>query len=293
MEAAVELRQLAYFAAVAEESSFTRAAQRLRVAQPAVSQQIQRLERELGEALFRRDNRSVALTSAGQTLLPHAHAALASAQRAKDAVAALGELLSGRLAIGLVQAQPDSSIAALLGEFHQRHPKVQLALLENDPPQLFEDVEAGRLDVAFVGLVGKPPDGLDVQLYSVEPLVVAVGLSHPLAHRASVSMEDLATMGLACLVEGTGLRSVLEQQSAQAGFVAQVIAETTALVLLADLVAMGVGAALIPSSVVAGRQDLVRIPLTTSVERRIGLVWPRATPLSPAGRAFLELARSR
>jgi DNA-binding transcriptional LysR family regulator len=289
----MELRQLAYFVAVAEENSFTRGARRLRVAQPAVSQQIQRLERELGEALFRRDSRSVGLTAAGETLLPHAQAALASARRAKDAVAALGALLTGRLSVGLVQAQPDASIATMLAEFHQRHPKVQIALLEKDPARLFEGVASGHLDVAFVGLAGEPPDGLEVRPMSAEPLVVAVGVGHPLAERTSIALAELATTGLACLVDGTGLRAVLEEQCDRAGFVAHIVAETTTLSLLAELVASGIGVAMIPASVVARRQDVVSIPLTTPVERRIALVWPRTTALSPASRAFLALAGSR
>lgn len=288
----MELRQLAYFVAVTEEASFTRAAARLRVAQPAVSQQIQRLERELGEAVFHRDSRRVALTTAGETLLPHAQSALASARRAKDAVTALSELLAGQLSIGLVQAQPDSSIATLLAEFHQQHPNVRIALLERDPPQLFHDVASGLLDVAFVGLVGQPPDGLRVRPISAEPLVVAVNPGHPMADRHSITLSDLATTGLATLVEGTGLRTVLERHCDQAGIVAHIVAETTSLGLLADLVASGIGAAIIPASVVAARKDVTTIPLTPPIERRIGLVWADDTPQSPAGRAFLDLARA-
>ena len=288
----MELRQLHYFVAVAEESSFTRGAQRLRVAQPAVSQQIQRLERELGEALFNRGGRSVALTAAGETLLPHARATLASAQRAKEAVAALGRLLAGRLSVGLVQAQPDSWITTLLGEYHQRYPAVQIALLEDEPAALLDRVATGRLDVAFVGMLRQPPSGVDAKPVSAEPLAVALNAGHPLADRTTLAVADLAGVGLASLVPGTGLRTVLERECDRAGFRPRIVAETTDLGLLADLVGRGVGVALIPASVVSGRQNVVTVPVTPALDRRIALVWGTSAPMSPAGRAFLALAGS-
>src|SRR5438128_2267481 len=117
----MELRQLAYFVAVAEEAHFTRAAARIPIAQPAISQQIRRLEAELSEALFVRDRRAVKLTAAGEALLPHARATLSAADGARQAVAALSGLMTGRLAIGLVQTRPHQRIAHLLGEFRRRH----------------------------------------------------------------------------------------------------------------------------------------------------------------------------
>ena len=109
----MELRQLAYFLAIAEERNFTRAAQRIPIAQPAISQQIHRLEAELSETLFVRDRRGARLTPAGEALLPHAQAMLASAGHARDAVAAVSGLLSGRLAIGFVYAGDVAEAIAL------------------------------------------------------------------------------------------------------------------------------------------------------------------------------------
>jgi len=170
----MDLRQLAYFVAVAEEGSFTRGARRSFVAQPAVSQQIRRLERELGEALFTRDSRSVSLSAAGEALLPHARATLAAAARAKETVAGLSNLITGRLGIGLIQAQPDRRIAELVGSFHREHPGVQVDLLEGSPEPLLSGVADGQLDVAFVG-VARPwtiPAGVGTEVVSAEPLVL-------------------------------------------------------------------------------------------------------------------------
>src|SRR5262252_6437062 len=111
----MELRQLAYFVAVAEERNFTRAAERIPIAQPSISQQIRRLEAELGEHLFIRDRRGIRLTPAGQALLPHARTALQAADGGREAVAALSGLLTGRLAVGLVHPLPDRRFPRLLG----------------------------------------------------------------------------------------------------------------------------------------------------------------------------------
>src|SRR3954454_23530557 len=121
----MELRQLAYFLAVAEERHFTRAAERVSIAQPAVSQQIRRLEAELGEPLFLRDRRGVTLTPAGDALLPHARAALAAVGEAREAAAALRGLLTGTVALGLVLPPPDRRITRLLGAFRRRHPGIE------------------------------------------------------------------------------------------------------------------------------------------------------------------------
>jgi DNA-binding transcriptional LysR family regulator len=265
----------------------------LRVAQPAVSQQIRRLERELGEAVFHRGTRSVMLTAAGAALVPHARATLAAAEHAKAAVGALSQLLTGTLTIGFVQAQPDERIAALLGDFHRQHPHVRIAVLENDPGALLTAVATAQVDVAFVGLAESPPPGVTVELVAAEPLVLAAPVGHPLAERAGVAVTDLRPHGLASLVSGSGLRAVLERECAAAGFTPRIIAETTDLRMLADLVAVGVGVAVLPASVVASRDAVVTIPMAPPIERRIAMAWSASALPSPAGRAFLALARAR
>ena len=115
----MELRQLAYFVAIAEERNFTRAAERIPIAQPSISQQIRRLEAELGERLLLRDRRGIRLTPAGQALLPHARTTLQDAEGGREAVAALSGLLTGRLTVGLVHPLPDRRFLHLLGAFHR------------------------------------------------------------------------------------------------------------------------------------------------------------------------------
>src|SRR4051812_35684395 len=181
----MELRQLAYFVAVADEAHFTRAAERLRIAQPAISQQIRRLEAELGERVFLRDRRAVRLTPAGEALLPHARAALAQVSLGRESIAALRGLLSGPLAIGLVHPLPGRAIVRAIGEFARAHPAVTLSLREEETDALLAAVSEGALHCAFIGLGPgtEPPPELASRVVAREDAVIAVPSSHPLAAR--------------------------------------------------------------------------------------------------------------
>src|SRR5215813_10748049 len=157
----MELRQLSYFVAVAEERNFTRAAERIPIAQPSISQQIGRLEAELGEHLFLRGRRGARLTPAGQALLPHARTALQAASGGREAVAALTGLLTGRLAVGLVHPLPDRRFPRLLGAFCRAHPRIELTLLEDQTDALLAALAAGQrhADPLGQGRYVDPPPG--------------------------------------------------------------------------------------------------------------------------------------
>ncbi len=284
----MELRQLTYFVAVAEEGQFTRAAARVSIAQPAVSAQIGRLERELGEPLFRRDRRGVTLTGAGEALLPHARAALAAAERGRDTLASLRGVLHGRLRVG-VSGPGDRRLAATLGAFHRAHPAIEITLIEQHNEPLLEAVARGDVDVALVGTPGPLPPGVRTRVVSSVPLVICVPRDHPLGRRKTVALRQLRDEPMITLTRGTGLRAVLESACRDAGFAPLLTAETGELASLVELVAEGLGVALLPSSALDGA-DVVTLRLTRPrLQRRTALAWnPAAT--SPAGRAFLTLA---
>ena len=190
----MELRQLAYFVAVAEELHFTRAAERLRIAQPAVSQQIRRLEAELGERVFLRDRRSVTLTAAGAALLPHARAALVQVEHGKESIAALRGLVTGPLAIGLVHPLPGRRIVGAIGAFARRHPAITLSLQEGETDALLAALADGALHCAFIGLGPgtEPPPELASLVVAREPAVLAVHPAHALAARDTVALRRAA-----------------------------------------------------------------------------------------------------
>jgi DNA-binding transcriptional LysR family regulator len=285
----MDLGQLSYFVAVAEEGQFTRAATRVSVAQPAVSAQIGRLERELGEALFHRDRRGVTLTTAGDALLPHARAALAAAERGRDAIASLRGLLRGRLRIG-VAGPVDHRLADALGDFHRAHPAIEIGLVNQHNEPLLIAVANGETDVAIVGMGAQPlPPGIRTRVVAVEPLVLAVRRGHPLSRRRTITLAELHEHPMLTLTHGSGLRAVLEDACRDAGFRPRITAETGELASLVELAAQGLGVAVVPRSAAEGA-DVVVVPITRPrLERRAALVWNPAT-ISPAGRAFLTVA---
>ncbi|MFF3988041.1 LysR substrate-binding domain-containing protein [Streptomyces sp. NPDC001797] len=186
----MELRQLSYFVAVAEELHFGRAAERLHIVQSAVSQQIQRLERELGAELFDRSPRRVRLTGAGERLLPEARAVLAAAERARAAVAAPAGLRIGT-STGL-----GAHLDRVLDAFARRAPGVPVELFSLPAAERLARVAGGRLDAAFVRAV-EPVPGVRVRPLWPDPLVAALPATHPLAGRAEIGVEELAGLRLA------------------------------------------------------------------------------------------------
>jgi len=291
----MELRQLAYFVAVAEERNFTRAAQRIPIAQPAISQQIHRLESELSEKLFVRDRRGTRLTPAGEALLPHARATLASAEHAREAVAALSGLLTGRLAFGFVQPLPDRRLAGLLGAFHRQHPGIELRLIEDETDALLAALATGELDAALIGLgrYDRLPPEVGSRLVAREPVVVAVHPGHPLSGRGSIALQALREAPMVTLTSSSKQRSNLEAACRAAGFTPRIVAETSDLSVTIELIRQQIGVAVLPQSALDGAATVTQLSLTRpNLDRRILLVW-RPSNSPPAARAFLALAQHR
>src|SRR5215218_8460090 len=274
----MDLRQMSYFVAVAEEGQFTRAAARESVAQPAISAQIRRLEHELGEPLFHRDQRAVRLTAAGEALLPHARAALAAAERGRHTIASLRGVLHGRLEVG-VAGPVDRRFAQALGDFHRAHPAVEIAFTQQLREPLLEAVARGDVDVAIVG-VGVQPPVVRARVVATEPLVLAVRTGVPLSRRGTITLAQLRDEPMITLVRGSGLRTVLESACREAGFVPRIIAETGELASLVELAAEGLGVAVLPRSA-AEVADVAVVKISRPrLQRRTALAW-NETATSP------------
>ncbi len=292
----MEIRQLEYFVAVAEEQSFTRAAARVHVAQPGISAQIRRLERELGEELFDRSGRTVRLTAVGAALLPHARAALAAFAGVRATVDDLAGLVRGRVAVGMVTACAITDLFDLLEAFHRAHPAVAISLSEGNSDRLVADLRGGQLDMALVATSAAPtPADLATLVIADEVLVAVVHPDDPLAAAETVTVAELAERPLICLPRGTGIRTAVEDGWAASGRTPRIGLEASSPAVLAELASRGLGVAIVPMSTAdaqgAGLQVL-RIA-EPRLRGRIELAWRRDGPLSPATRALIALAQIR
>ncbi|GII89220.1 LysR family transcriptional regulator [Sphaerisporangium siamense] len=287
----MELRQLEYFVAVAEEGGFTRAAERVHISQSGVSAQIRQLERDLGAPLIDRSARTVTLTAAGAAALEHARAALACADAVRKAVDEVNGLVRGRLTVGMVTGCTVTELFDALAAFHRRHPGVEITLVEDNADRLVERVRAGAADLALIGASGAPPEGLRALPIISEPLVAAVPPGHPLAARRAVTLDELAGHPLVCLPEGTGIRTVLDEACAARGLRPGIALQATAPGTVADLAARGLGVAVLSESIAAGYEDsLVALPIEDAgTPAVLALVWRPAT--GPALHEFVRHAR--
>jgi DNA-binding transcriptional LysR family regulator len=283
----VELRQLKYFVAVAEESHFTRAAERLHVAQSGLSSSIRSLERELGTTLFRRSTRSVQLTPSGRALLAQARRAIAATDAAKDAVAAVEGLMRGDLAIGSLQCLHAVHLPTVLAGFAMAHPGLEIRLRHGGSSELTDLVCEGRLDLALVSRPAQSPDGIVVSPLAAEPLVLACAPSHPLAARDEVGLDVLGGERFVDFQPDWGTRRETDEALAACGVERRVCMEVTDVHSLLDLVANDLGVALVPRSFSAKTERACFVPLVEPAPRW-ETVAVSADPASAAATALLK-----
>lgn len=247
----MELRHLRYFVAVAEYRNFTRAAEHNFVAQPALSQQISRLERELGAPLFARDKHTVELTSAGQLLLPHAKRILADAERAQSDFRAYLGLEAGQLHIGLIQTAASTiDVLAPVSRFHEQFPAIEVHISNQPSAAMAQAVTAGALDLAVVGMAREEvPAALEVRLLATDPLVGVVGERAANGLAGPVSLQELLTRGpLINFAPGSGLRRQVDEALRRAGLETDSRFELSQANDMLRFVAIGLGVTIVPQS---------------------------------------------
>ena len=252
----MELRHLRYFVAVAEELHFTRAALRLNIAQPPLSQQIRALEQELGVQLFARTRRSVALTDAGHALLERSRAMLAAAQALPQELQRVARGEVGLLRIGFSSTLPLTKVLRDVVADHRRsHPDVALNLREMHSRLQFDSLLRGELDVGLVRYNEGTPEGIRLQLLRSDPLRLVVPSGHRFARRKSVAIaecRDEAFIGFPGDA-GTGTGPLLKRLAAQAGFEPRIAQEAREATTQIGLVAAGLGIAVLPAPLEAVR----------------------------------------
>jgi DNA-binding transcriptional LysR family regulator len=281
----MELRQLRHLDAVARRRSFTQAALDLHIAQSAVSQQVGRLERELGVELLRRTTRRVEVTEAGELVLARARRALAELDGVRPDLDALQGLVRGTLRLGGVPPVGPVHPGALIADFTRAHPGVAVTVREDVAYTLLGQLRDGGLDLVMA-LVD--PDGLDrlegVRLLE-EELVLVAPLEHPLARAKQVRVERLAGEALVTYGAGSALRDAL-LALVPGG---RVVAEANELETVRELTARGLGVTLVPRSVVASHGDRLAIrPLSPRHALPVSLLWRAGERPTPAAQAFRE-----
>jgi DNA-binding transcriptional LysR family regulator len=258
----MELRHLRYFAAVAEELHFTRAAKKLHMEQPPLSQQIQALEAELGVALFRRSKRHVALTEAGRRFLVSAKRILNDAELATDEVRRVGRGELGELRIGFSSSLPLTSLLPrVLRDYRAAYPHVTLTLREMFTIDQIDAVQQGHLDIGLIRFRGTEPSS-DLLLHEIsqDPLRLVVHASDPLAQREDVAVAELKQHGFIVYPRGTGtsLTLLVRQLCLAAGFEPIVAQETREVMAQIGFVAAGLGIAILPAPFECVRLEGVR-----------------------------------
>ena len=290
----MELRSLHYFIAVAETLNFSRAAERLYMAQPPLSQQIQRLEKEMGVQLFVRTKRSVRLTAAGEVFLQEAYRTLAQVEQAVHSAqqADRGEI--GRLAIGFVGSSAYGMLPPMIQAYRERFPHVELILRELTTVEQVQALHHGQVQIGFV----RPPI-LDATLHHLtvqqKPFLVALPVKHPWASTSPVPLPVLANNPFILVPSklAPGLSHQMMDMCLQAGFQPRMVQEAIQFHVIISLVAAGLGIALVPACIrTFQRPDVVYLPLqgiTTQAE--IQVVWQRADR-SPVVRSFLDVVKA-
>lgn len=288
----MELRHLRYFIAVAEELHFSRAAQKLQIAQPPLSQQIRSLEEELGVQLFERTKRRVKLTEAGQVFLEEARLVLAQLEQAVKTAqrASRGEV--GRLSVGVNSSATQSFVPDILRVFRERFPCVELVLHELTSYRQVRGIRDNQIDVGFLWLPNVNDSALSFMSIWREPMMVALPESHSLTHLPQIPLEALVEEPFVLPPRhlGAGFYSQIISLCQQAGFSPKVAQEAMLMQTIVSLVAGGVGVALVPASL----QNFQRVGVVYKAlqgqtpELEMAVVWLPDNS-SPILREFLKL----
>lgn len=285
----MELRQLRYLEAVARHRHFTRAADELHVAQSALSQQVRRLERELGVELLRRTTRSVEVTEAGAIAVARARNALAEADALRGEIDELRSLVRGTVAIGALLPAGEIDVPSLLQRFNRANPGIEIEFREGTAEEMFEHLRRGELDAAFALESGPPPAELGRLRLSGEELVVAMSRRHHLAADEPLAITALSDQPLIAFRRGSAVRHALDQALERSGTRPRIRLEGSDLVLIRALAARGFGLAVLPRSFAElPGQPLAIRPLDPAITLDVTLLWRDAPAQAPATRAFVE-----
>jgi DNA-binding transcriptional LysR family regulator len=290
----LELRHLRYFVAVAEELHFSRAAQRLRIAQPPLSQQIRKLEEHIGCSLFTRNSRMVALTAAGETLLERSRYILRRLDEDLESVRRVGRGEIGTLTVGFIGSAMLTVLPALISSYRKRFAKVDLRLRELTTSSLVDAIRQGAVDLGFLRDAGTA-EGLILETVVAERFVIALAEKHPLAKRKKISLADLKNDSLILFARELGPlawdKTIALCETS--GFRPAIVQDAPEWLTVLRLVSSGLGFSIAPACVATIKtpgvvcRELTKCPTLTNIE-----LARRSDHLNPIMETFLAEARN-
>lgn len=289
----LDTERLAAFRAVADEQSFSRAAQRLFKTQPAISQAVRSLEEELGERLLHRLGRRSVPTPAGEALLEHVNQAFRELQRGRERVEAFQELRAGSLAIGTSDTTACYLLPPVLRAFRERYPGIELRISNQPSPRTAEQVARHEVDVGFVTLPIDHPR-LHVEILVRREDVAICAPDHPLARRRRLRLADLLAYPLILLDRGSGTRSFIDEKLRACDRPPEIAMEVASIEVIKRWVELDLGVSIVPRIAVERELSdgsLHAMPVFPKREaRQLGCVYPAGSPLPRAAQAFVQMA---
>jgi LysR family hydrogen peroxide-inducible transcriptional activator len=285
----MELHQLRYFCAIVDSGSFSRAARQTHVSQPSLSQQIRKLEDELGARLFDRLGRSVRLTEIGQTFLPRARAVLRELEAARGDLAHQKDSMGGTITVGVIPTVAPYLLPPHLTDFSRKFPQARISIVEEITPVLLDRLRAATIDLALLAL---PIRGHEFETFPIltEPLFAALPKSHQLARHRSLSLKDLRAEPFLLLRDGHCFRENALAACDRARLHPQIVFESGQFSSLLSMVSAGMGVSIVPKMAIDNKSSCAYIRLSDDhAVRTIGAVRLRGRSFSRVHSAFLSL----
>ena len=283
----MDLRQLRYFHEIVRLGSFTRAAEALQIAQPAVSVSIRKLEAELELQLFQRHDRKISLTAEGERLWVHAQRILQAAEDARLEMQELKGLSKGEVRVGIPGMMGSYYFPPILMAFRHRYPHLSLQVIEGGTWQLQQMLEQAELDLAVIVREFLPTE-LESRVILREEMRVVVAREHPFAQQTTVSITDFFKEELVLFRNGYFHRKLVDRLAAETGVQPVIGFETNLIPLIKSIIKQGFGISTLLAMAVADDPDLVDLPFTEPVYLDLCIAWRRNGYLSKANQAFVD-----
>ncbi|HZG56167.1 LysR family transcriptional regulator [Paenibacillus sp.] len=288
----MDLRQLAYAVQIYHDKNFSRAAEKLHIAQPSLSQQLAKLEKELGVTLFHRTTNAVEPTHAGELFVQKAQRILDLARQLENEMNDISNLRKGKLVVGTLPITGSHILPIVLPEFARRHPGIEISLVEDTSANLEQLTSSGAVDLSLLSLPIEEPT-LDYRPYATEEIRLAVPATHALAGAEEpVPVASLAEEAFVVLKKGQGFRQIAQDICAEAGFSPRIVFESSNIETVMSLVAAGMGVAFVPSMVAASKKGryvpVFKSLVDPSPSRTLVIAERRGRYFTKAAEAFIE-----